>query len=129
MGSGLLQAHLEAFDKIGAGITDTRREGYDKQYEYSDAIKGAYGIFFFQHPFMLEYQERLKRKQERSNAETILNVRKIPSGNHLTRLLDTIEPKEFGDVFDQGLWTVEKHGELDRYLVLGTAILSLDDLS
>ena len=49
MGRGLLQAHLEAFDKVGAGIVDTRREGYDKQYEYSDAIKGAYGIFFFRH--------------------------------------------------------------------------------
>ena len=91
MGKGLLQAHLEAFDRVGAGVADKRREGYDKQYEYSDAIKGAYGVFFFQHPSMLEYQERLKKKQERSNAETILRVRKIPSANHLTRLIDTIK--------------------------------------
>ena len=83
MGRGLLQVHLEAFDKVGEGIADKRREGYDKQYEYSDAIKGAYGIFFFQHPSMLEYQERLKRKQERCNAETILKVGKIHSANHL----------------------------------------------
>ncbi|MCL1991890.1 MAG: hypothetical protein FWG66_02960, partial [Spirochaetes bacterium] len=62
MGRGLLEAHLDAFDKIGAGTADERREGYDKQYEYGDAIKGAYGIFFFQHPSMLEYQERLKKK-------------------------------------------------------------------
>jgi hypothetical protein len=65
MGKGLLPAHLEAFDRIGASIADKRREGYDKQYEYADAIKGAYGVFFFQHPSMLEYQERLKRKNER----------------------------------------------------------------
>jgi hypothetical protein len=31
MGRGLLQAHLEAFDKVGAGIADERREGYDKR--------------------------------------------------------------------------------------------------
>jgi hypothetical protein len=65
MGTGLLQAHLEAFDTVGASIADERREGYDKQYEYADAIKGAYGIFFFQHPSMLEYQERLKSRKGR----------------------------------------------------------------
>jgi hypothetical protein len=35
MGKGILQAHLEAFEKAGAGIADERREGYDKQYEYN----------------------------------------------------------------------------------------------
>ncbi|MDR1105900.1 MAG: hypothetical protein LBL44_06045, partial [Treponema sp.] len=68
MGVGLLQTHLDTFDTVGAHIADKRREGYDKQYEYADALKGAYGIFFFQHPSMLEYQERLKRKNERCNA-------------------------------------------------------------
>ena len=119
MGQGLLQTHLEAFDKVGAGIADRRREGYDKQYEYADAIKGAYGIFFFQHPSMLEYQERLKRKKERCNAETILKVGKIPSANHITRLVDSIQPGEFGAVFDAGLAVAKKYGGLDRYEVLG----------
>ena len=119
MGRGLLQAHLEAFDKIGAGVADNRREGYDKQYEYADAIKGAYGIFFFQHPSMLEYQDRLKRKTERSNAETILRVRKIPSANHVTRLLDDMKASDFSGAFDEGLYTVEKYGALEKYLVLG----------
>jgi hypothetical protein len=110
---------LEAFDRIGARIADKRREGYDKQYEYADAIKGAYGIFFFQHPSMLEYQERLKRKNERCNAETILRVKKIPSANHLTRLLDGIDPGNFSAVFNAGLQTAQRHGALDRYQVLG----------
>jgi hypothetical protein len=119
MGRGLIQAHLEAFKQIGMGIADGRREGYDKQYEYEDAIKGAYGVFFFQHPSMLEYQERLKQKKERCNAETILKVRKIPSANHLTRLLDSIHPRDFTEVFNEGLKTAAKYGGLDRYLVLG----------
>jgi hypothetical protein len=127
MGRGLLQTHLEAFDKVGAGIADERREGYDKQYEYADGIKGAYGIFFFQHPSMLEYQERLKHKKERSNAETILKVGKIPSANHLTRLLDNINPGDFTEVFNEGLRTAAKYGGLDRYLVLGKyRLIALD---
>jgi hypothetical protein len=119
MGRGLLQAHLTAFDQVGASIADNRRDGYDKQYEYADAIKGAYGIFFFQHPSMLEYQERLKKKRERCNAETILKVRKIPSANHLTRLLDSIEPRDFAEVFDAGVRTAEQYGGLNTYQVLG----------
>jgi hypothetical protein len=102
MGRGLLQVHLDAFDTVGAHIADKRREGYDKQYEYADALKGAYGIFFFQHPSMLEYPERLKRKNERSNAQTILRVNKIPSANHITRLLDEIAPENFSAVFNAG---------------------------
>ncbi|MDR0264467.1 MAG: ISNCY family transposase [Sphingobacterium sp.] len=119
MGRGLLQTHLDAFNKVGARITDERRAGYDKQYEYADAIKGAYGIFFFQHPSMLEYQERLKKKKERCNAETILKVNKIPSANHLTRLLDNVKPSDFKDVFNEGLKAAAKYGALDKYQVLG----------
>src|SRR5215469_11695352 len=100
MGVGLLKAHLEAFDAIGAGIIDNRRNGYDKQYEYADAIKGAYGVFFFQHPSMLDCQERLKKKQERSNVENILKVNKVPCNNQITRLLDGIASEVFSDVFN-----------------------------
>ncbi len=113
MGIGLLKAHLEAFDTIGAGIKDQRREGYDKQYEYADAIKGAYGVFFFQHPSMLEYQERLKKKNERSNTETILRVNKIPSNNQITRLLDDINSETFAPVFGQGL---KRHRDIKGWI-------------
>ena len=101
------------------GIADKRRDGYDKLYEYADAIKGAYGIFFFQHPSMLEYQERLKSGKGRSNAESILRVSKIPCGNQITRLLDAMDDKAFAPVFDRGLETAQRHKGLDQYLVLG----------
>jgi hypothetical protein len=68
---------------------------------------------------MLEYQERLKRKNERCNAQTVLRVKKIPSANHLTRLLDGIAPEQFSFVFHAGLQRAQQHGALDRYQVLG----------
>ena len=112
---------MEAFDAIGSGIADKRRDGYDKQYEYADAIKGAYGIFFFQHPSMLDYQERLKSKKGRSNAETILRVNKIPSSNQITRLLDGVDSSEFRTVFNNGLEIAQRYKGLDQYLVLDGA--------
>ncbi|MDR0377133.1 MAG: hypothetical protein LBH70_04990, partial [Spirochaetaceae bacterium] len=128
MGVGLLKAHLETFDAIGNGITDKRRDGYDKQYEYADAIKGAYGIFFFQHPSMLDYQERLRKKKQRSNVQTILKADNIPSNNQITGLLDGIEPGAFGGVFEAGLETAQRYKGLDRYLVLNNTyrLVTLD---
>ena len=119
---------MAALDKVGAGVADTRREGYDKQYDYADAIKGAYGLFLFQHQSMLAYQELLEeRKNHRSNVETILGVEKVPSANHLTRLLDKIEPGDFVDVFDEGLEQVKKHGALKKFLVMGKYHLAAMD--
>jgi hypothetical protein len=118
MGIGLLKAHLEAFEGVGAGIADKRREGYDRQYEYADAIKGAYGVFFFQHPSMLEYQERLRKKKQRSNIESILKVKQIPSNNQITRLLDGIESESLKTVFKQGLEKAHHYKALDQYRVL-----------
>ncbi|MDR1220229.1 MAG: hypothetical protein LBK73_11575 [Treponema sp.] len=110
-----------------ARIADKRREGYDKQYEHADALKGAYGVFFFQHPSMLEYQERLKRKNERCNAQTILRVDKMPGANRLTRLLDEIAAEHFSAAFDAGLQLAERYGALDRYQVLGNChLVALD---
>jgi hypothetical protein len=77
---------------------------------------------------MLEYQERLKKKKERSNVQTILKVDKIPSNNQITRLLDGIEPGDFGEVFELGLETARKYRGLDRYLVLNNTyrLVTLD---
>jgi hypothetical protein len=65
-----------------------RWKGCDRQYEYADVIKAAYGIFFFKHPSMLRYQERLKKKKERSSVKTILNVKSMPGNNKLRGFLD-----------------------------------------
>ncbi len=93
MGKSILGKQLEKFEEIGSEIENKRRKGYDNQYEYGDAIKSGYGVFFFQHPSMLEYQERLKQKKQRSNMESVLKVNKIPSNNQITRLLDNIETR------------------------------------
>jgi hypothetical protein len=69
---------------------------------------------------MLEYQEQLKRKKERRNAQTILRVDKLPSANRITRFLDETAPKTFSAVFTTGLQTAQRYGALDRYQVLGS---------
>lgn len=74
MGRGILKAQLRDFDEIGGRadreIQPRRRGKYDLKYDYADAIKSGYAVFFFQHPSMLNFQQELKRKYNRSNAES-----------------------------------------------------------
>jgi hypothetical protein len=131
MGRGILKAQLRDFDEIGERadreVQPRRREKYDLKYDYADAIKSAYGVFFFQHPSMLNFQQELKRKFNRSNAETVLDVREIPSNNQITRLLDNLEPEWFADTFNNNLKRAEQYGALEEYRVLdGGVLIALD---
>jgi hypothetical protein len=67
------------------------------------------------------------RKYNRSNAETVLDVRKIPSNNQITRLLDKVEPEWFAEPFNNNLNPAEKYGALEEYRVLdGGVLIALD---
>ncbi|MDR2434817.1 MAG: hypothetical protein LBD47_09655 [Treponema sp.] len=61
MGREILKAQLRDFNQIGQRadreIQPRRRDKYD----YADAVKSAYGVFFFQHPSMLNFQQDCER--------------------------------------------------------------------
>ena len=58
------------------------------------ALMGAFAMFFFQHPNLLEYQRRMKKKTGRSNLERVFEVEDIPSDTQMREILDgaPIEP-------------------------------------
>lgn len=57
-------------------------------WEMSAALMSAFAMFFFQHPNLLEYQRRMKKKSGRSNLERIFKVEDIPSDTQLREILD-----------------------------------------
>jgi hypothetical protein len=68
---------------------------------------------------MPEYRERLKNRNGRSNAETVLKVKRIPCGNHLTRPLDDIDPGDFGEEYNRGVETAAKYRAPEDHPVVG----------
>jgi hypothetical protein len=131
MGRGILAAELRRFEKTGKKVGENpewkRREGFNLTYEFADAIKSAFGLFFFQHLSMLSYQDSLDRGNQRKNAENILKVKEIPCNNQITRLIDGINPGEFDGNFRDGLGLAEQYGVLEQYQVLdGGVLLALD---
>jgi hypothetical protein len=59
MGRGIFSRLLGGLEEIGAKIPDKRREGHNRSYDMSDAIKRAFGVFFFQHPSTLDFQRTM----------------------------------------------------------------------
>jgi hypothetical protein len=108
-------------------MPDTRRPGHNERYKIADFVKSAFGVFFFQHQSMLDYQRRMKEEQGRNNLETVFGVTALPSDTWIRAQMDRIEPKKFSPVFDASLKIAEEAGLLEGYRVLdGGVPLALD---
>ena len=127
MGRGLFNGMLNNLETAADQLADNRREGYDLKYELADALKSALSIFFFQHPSMLDFQNRMKEKLKRSNLETMMGVKEIPSNVQITTLLDGMDPDALGGVFNENLREVDKWGGLKDFRCLdGGVLIALD---
>jgi len=127
MGRGIFNGMLENLETAADQLADNRREGFDLKYELTDALKSALSIFFFQHPSMLDFQNRMKRKWKRSNLETMMGVKEIPSNVQITTLLDGIDPDALSGVFNKNLQEVDKWGGLKDFRCLdGGVLIALD---
>ena len=82
-------------------------------------LMSAFAMFFFQHPNLLEYQRRMKKKSGRSNLERVFEVEDIPSDTQMREILDgaPIEPlrQALPEVFERMRrvgWTVKFVSEI-----------------
>jgi hypothetical protein len=127
MGRGIFSGLLNNLESAGEKLVDIRRKGFDLKYQLKDALKSALSVFFFQHPSMLDFQNKMKQKWKRSNLETIMGVKEIPSNVQITTLLDGISPDSMGSVFNEHLKAVDKWDVLKDFRCLdGGVLLALD---
>ena len=127
MGRGIFNGLLTNLETTAEGLVDTRREGFDLKYRLADALKSALSIFFFQHPSMLDFQVKMKDKWKRSNLETMMGVKEIPSNVQITTLLDGINPDCLSGVFNENLLVLDRWGGLKDYRCLsGGVLIALD---
>ena len=103
-GTGL----LNNLQSAGERLVDNRREGFDLKYKLTDTLKCALSVFFFQHPSMLDFQNKMKQKLKRSNLETIMGVKEIPRSVQITTLLDEINSGSLNGVFNENLLVLDR---------------------
>jgi len=99
------------------------RTGNNIQYDMVDAGMGAFAVFFTQSPSFLAYQDAMKRKLGKSNAESLFGMEKVPCDNQIRTLLDPVEPSSVASVFRDIFQRLEQTGTLKDFRAYANCLL------
>jgi hypothetical protein len=103
------------------------RVGKNIQYSMQDALLGAFSVFFTQCPSFLAHQKMLEKTQGKSNAQTLFDIEKIPTDNHIRTLLDPVDPKLVFPVFERCFKALNDSGRLEAFRIFnGNLLIAVD---
>jgi hypothetical protein len=87
----------------------------------------AFSVFFTQSPSFLAHQSSMEQNRGKSNAQSVFQINKIPTPNHVRDMLDPVEPEQIYPVYDQVYEAFEEKGILDTFrAVHDTRLIALD---
>jgi hypothetical protein len=98
----VLEPLLAALRERCASLPD-RRVGMNGQYAMKDIGMAAFSVFFMQSASFLQHQKRLQEGQGLSNCQTLFDIAKIPTENHIREHLDGASPAHFDSNFSQAV--------------------------
>lgn len=88
---------FEAYRKILSGgfrLVEDQRDPARITWDLHDVLMSAFAMFFFQHPNLLQYQQRMKKVKGKANLERLFGVREVPSDTQMRALLDSRAAQE-----------------------------------
>ncbi len=60
-----------------------KRTGKNLHYNISDIALSAFSLFFTQNPSFLQFQRDMEKNNGKNNAQSLFQIDKIPSDNHI----------------------------------------------
>ena len=109
-----------------AGLSDKRTRS-NTQYSMETIGLSAFSVFFTQCPSFLAYQKAMEQNKGKSNAQTLFQIDKTPTDNHIRDMLDPVEHQELFPVYDSIYEAFGEQGILDTLRsVHDTRLIALD---
>lgn len=106
---------------------DDKRSGANSRYSMADIGMAAFSMFFMQHPSFLAFQRTLHKNTGQDNTQTLFGIEKIPSDNHIRKMLDGVAPEHFEKNFFFVIDELEKSNFKVTHSVLdGRTLIALD---
>ena len=105
--TSLLREAIESFPD--------KRTGSNCQFTLADICLSGFSVFFTQSPSFLSHQKAMKNARGQSNANSVFDIRKIPSDNHVRSILDEVSPEHLHGVFDEMLNRFDEEGILKQF--------------
>ncbi len=113
---------ITAFKGLCATLPDQRR-GENTVYDMADIGLAAFATFFMQSPSFLAQQTALARGRGSSNCQTLFQMTRIPTDNHIRAMLDPALPEHLFAMFSHTLAALEAGGGLAPFQRLGGHVL------
>jgi hypothetical protein len=112
--------------KLLAAFPD-RRTGTNTRYSMEDIGLSAFAVFFTQSPSFLAYQQAMHKAKGQSNAQTLFQIEKIPTDNHVRDTLDPVSPDHLFPAYDAAYEALGEQGILDTFAAVhNTRLIALD---
>lgn len=101
-----LEKYIHDLRQTCASMPD-KRIGANSHYAMADIGMAAFSVFFMQHPSFLAFQRTLHENVGADNTQTLFGMEKIPSDNHIRKMLDGVPPTHFDRNFFEIIDDVE----------------------
>lgn len=120
---------LKVLEQVATTLPDKRAGRHNQIYDLADVVGGAFAVFFTQSASFLAYQRDILRQKSHSNAQSIFQMRNIPSDNHIRDLLDEVPASRFNACYEW-LWAeLEAENRLADYrLMEGRLLVGIDGI-
>jgi hypothetical protein len=126
--AGIFSTFLSWLDKAIPSFPD-KRIGSNTQFSIRDAVIGAFSMFHTQCSSFLEHQRWLDKHHGNNNVLSIYGAKRIPSDNHIRRLLDPVHPSHLFPVYRDAInWLVDNKKDYMRSIrgINDTYLVALD---
>lgn len=107
-------------------MQDRRQASNATKYSLSDALLGAFSMFFMQSESFLEHQQHMNSNQGKSNAQTLFGMTKVPTVPQIRNILDQIPAISLSSVFNWVYQGLKRDGHLKPFQYLGGLLIALD---
>lgn len=122
--------------EIFAAIADWRQP--EKiSHSIHDVLMSGFACMHFQDPSLLQFQQRMKKTNHRSNLQTLFGVGTIPKETQMREVIDMVDSKHFGSIFKDYYLRLQRGKYLEQYQLLpgyyyfpmdGSEIFSSNDI-
>jgi hypothetical protein len=114
---------LEALKKQSSQIADPRTGKNINYTGISEIALSAFSVFYFQHPSFLDHQQQMELNRGENNARNLIGIDKIPSPNHIRKLLDGNDPSLLDPVYKGIANSLYQQNMLEQMRVVNHQIL------
>jgi hypothetical protein len=103
--------------EIFRGIPDWR-DPVKKKLSLHDVLMSGFACMHFQDPSLLQFQERLKEERQRSNLQTLFDIKDIPKETQMREIIDEVDSHCFQPAFKDYYLRLQRGKHLEAYQLI-----------